>query len=309
MNFAEILILTILYKSIPPQSRLVAKEQAKFWLMFLYLYIHEFPMLVKDIARNIAHPDYVKVNWKIVIIQDEKSLKDIFNDKICYDAISRTIYLSHYIVCFPDRQFSAILTKRLGALEKLSQEHEFRHAQVSKYIMSIFLRKRNFYYIQILNEISSLIQEQIAYAQMPTEPWESSSFYANQAHNKIVQRPHFKRDGIKGIGNCRYEKAFKNAIVYDKYSVNIMITSAVDRFLESCDKWCKDISHIKRHNILLCPDFYRFPVTFNQARRKILTYKIGDKSICLYDSMTPRKRMWFDEIIYSIVDDMVLKSR
>ncbi len=308
MNFAEFLILTYLYKSVPAQSRHVAAMRVKTCVFILVAYLYNMPSLTQKIARNIAHPDSFRVKTTDIYITDENSLQNAFTNPMYFDTLNRIIYLNNYIINWPRNQNSAQLVDYFKVFSEMARAHQFRHVHVNKYASSMFFSHRNFYYIQVLSEIGSIIAEQVAYARMPVCPMDSCTISAHRVHNKILNRPDFKRNGITDIYDKRYRDTFQRAFATDKFIYSLMLSAAIDRFNENTD-WYDSIREHKQYQVIFTADFYRWPISFNQARRKILTYDIGGKSVCLYDAMTPKARAWFDRKIYTMVDKMIKNSR
>lgn len=312
MTLGEAFLLLCLYKCMPADGRRMAERNVKRAMSNSFSFIVLLPRLIKNIGRNIIRPDYVDIRPQNIIIADTDGPAGLYDamlkaGEIFFDPTKRVISTLHFDIDDSSNAGNVSELKKIVAdFEKLSMAHEMHHAAVSKYSTSIFWRKRNFYYIAVLDEISSIIQEQVAYLGMK-ECGDSASYWANRVHSKIIKTPGFRGCG-SDISGPKYLARFNDVAAADKYARGAIINGALKRFECFLADWGESIANLKQAHMPFCVDFWRAPVSFNRARRKMLTYNIGGKTVCFYDSMTKSEKARFDARIYAIADIICEKS-
>lgn len=307
MTFGELFFLFYVYKLMPSQGRQCAWNNIAYGVFLLGQYVYTLPCLINGIGRNIITPGYVDLHVKNVKFTDSDNMNLLYDvygfdgtPSAWFDATLRNLHMTHVSFDGANSYKTAKLQNFANNFEKLALAHEMRHAQVNKYVCSTFFRKRDFYYICILDEISAIIQEQFAYVGMDLGD-DNLMFRAHQVHSKIIKRHQF-RSCKNDVTSPEYIELFNSAVVSDTYVRRTMINGALKRFEDCLLPWCKAISKIKVSSVPFAVDFYRLPISFNTARRKILTYDIGGKSVSFYDSMSAQDRAHFDARIYAIAD-------
>lgn len=315
MTFGELIFFIYMYNMMPVQGRRRAWDNVGSGLFLMWTYVYMLPYLINGIRRNIMNPGYVNMHVKNIKLTDSDNMDSLydaygFNGNVPYigfDGTLRNMYMTHVSFENAKSPKNEKLQNFAKDFEIIAMAHEKRHAMVNKYVCSMFFRKRNFYYIYVLDEISSIIQEQLAYTGMDSCQG-STLFRANQVHSKIIKSPKF-RGCKKDLTSMEYITLFNQTVVSDTYVQRIMINGAIKRFEDCMSMWCKSISEIKCSQMPFSVDFYRMPISFDTARRKILTYDIGGKSVSFYDAMSAQNRARFDERIYAIADIICAHTR